>query len=212
VEAYGQSLLRHIKLTTTAHGPVLSLPVGHPREAVLRPVATRKGDLNASDVLALTEWRNRFVTAFLTEFAATEERTANWLIEKVGPDDTRLLFMVDDLKGEPLGYMGIAFINWTTGEVEADAVVRGRDAVPGVMHRGLSVLLQWARQQLGLPRCGVRVRSDNPALEFYRRCGFAESHRVPLKRIVEPGMMRWVEDSELSLPGTSLVHMSLMNS
>jgi hypothetical protein len=52
---------------------VLSLPVGSPVEAILRPVATRKGDLNAEGVHLLAEWRNRHVQA-LMKFRFSEDR------------------------------------------------------------------------------------------------------------------------------------------
>jgi hypothetical protein len=69
----GRRLLRAAKEAAVAHGTVLSLPVGRPVEAILRPVTTREGFLNAEDVQALTQWRNRFVRSFLTEFEATDK-------------------------------------------------------------------------------------------------------------------------------------------
>src|SRR6266536_841028 len=95
----GRELLIALKASTGAQGPVLSIPVGIPVEAILRPVATRRGSLKSNDVRVLTEWRNRFVRAFLTEFQADESRTEKWLTDSVGPDDTRILFMVDSLSG-----------------------------------------------------------------------------------------------------------------
>jgi RimJ/RimL family protein N-acetyltransferase len=206
----GRQLLRAAKESAAPRGAVLSLPVGRPVEAVLRPVATCEGCLNADDVRALTQWRNRFVRSFLTEFEATEERTARWLTTMVGPDDTRILFMVDDARtGRTVGYMGLAFIDWERGSGEADAIVRGGDAAPGMMTRALRTMLDWARVQLGLHELGVRVRSDNPAVTFYRKLGFRELRRVPLRRIDREGLIQWIENE--SLPGRepSLVHMVL---
>ena len=205
----GRNLLNAVKASTRPRGPVLSLPVGSPVEAVLRPVATRREDLNAKDVRVLSEWRNRHLRAFLTEFQATEYRTARWLNEMVGPDDTRILFMVDDAKGRTIGYMGLAFIDWENRSAEADAVVRGVEAPPGMMTRALRTLLSWARGQLGLPRLGVRVLSDNTALEFYRKFGFREVRRTPLRRVEEEDMIRWIEDPSLPHSERSLVHMTL---
>lgn len=205
----GQTYLQRVKAAAGLPESFGSIPVGDPRICTLRPVATCQERLNASDVECLTEWRNRFVTSFLTEFIATGARTENWLLQTVGPDDTRALFMVDDLSGRSFGYMGIAFIDWTRKYGEADAVVRGGEAPPGVMSRALIMLLEWARTQLGLQEIGVRVRSDNPALEFYRKLGFREQHRVSMRRTVHPDRIVWSEDP--STPsGICLVHMKWM--
>lgn len=201
-------MLAALKACSTPGGSSLCLPVGMPPVALLRPVATSRERLNPDDVRVLTEWRNRNVRAFLTEFQADEDRTEKWLAEMVGPDDTRILFMVDDLEGRTVGYIGLAFIDWDAGWGEADAVVKGGETPPGTMTKALHVLLDWAREQLGLSNLGVRVRSDNTALEFYRKAGFREERRVPLRKIEEEGMTRWVEDPSRDPGEPSLVHMS----
>ena len=205
----GRALLVALKASTGNRGPVLSLPVGSPPVALLRPVATQSGRLNADDIRVLTEWRNRHVQAFLTEFQSDESRTEKWLSEMVGPDDTRVLFMIDDATGRTIGYVGLAFIDWNKRSGEADAVVRGAEAPPGTMTKALRTLLGWAHGQLGLSDLGVRVRSDNSALEFYRKFGFQEVTRTPLRRTEDRGMTRWVEDPLQSSGELSLVHMEL---
>ncbi len=193
--------------------PCLSIPVGpvgSPVEAVLRPVSTVAGKLNSDDVRVLTEWRNRFVKSFLTEFVATEDRTASWLTDVVGPDPTRILFMLDDSRGQTVGYLGLAFIDWEQRSGEADAIVRGAEVAPGVMAKAMFTLLGWGHEQLGLETLGARVRSDNPALRFFLKIG-KEDKRVPLRRIDEaglPGMVRWVEDETLASSDASLVYLT----
>ena len=189
-------------------GPKLGLPVGAPTAAWLRPVATRREDQDPRDVRCLTEWRNRFVTSFLTEFGATEPRTARWLADTVGPDPGRILFMVDDLSHRPFGYMGIGFIDWDARSGEADSIVRGGEAPRGLMTQALQTLLGWARGQLGLETLAVRVRSDNSALEFYRKLGFVEERRVPLVRAEGADGVVWSEEPGAS-SDVSLVHLFL---
>ena len=203
----GRSLLTALKAGAIPGGAALVLPVGRPVRATLRPVATRPGGLNEDDVARLTEWRNRFVRSFLTEFPATPERTARWLAEIVGPTDTQILFMVDDAEGRTFGYLGLVAIDWASGAFEVDAIVRGADAPRGLMSVALRTLMRWAQGQLGLREARVRVLSDNTALEFYRKLGFHEVRQVPLRRIEEPGMVRWVEDEGAPDGGRSLVHM-----
>lgn len=182
------------------------IPAGTPPCALLRPVATAPDRLAPADIRMLTQWRNRYVHAFLTEFEATEQRTTWWLINVVGPDPGKILFMVDDLHGQTFGYMGLGFIDWDAGTGEADAIVRGAPAPRGTMSIALRALLDWARTQLGCTRLGVRVRSDNSALRFYRKLGFRETHRVPLRRVEDADGSRFVEDPDERNPTVWLVH------
>ena len=193
----GRELLRASKMGT------MRLPVGEPIRAWLRPAGS-----DAADAARLTEWRNRFVTAFLTEFEATEERTLHWLMETVAPDETRILFMLDLPDGETVGYLGLAFIDWEAGRGEADAVVRGAEAPGRLMTVALRPALDWASGPLGLKELGVRVRSDNSALAFYEKVGFREIKRVPMQRVESPGMVAWVEDPTMAEAKLSLVHMA----
>lgn len=200
-------LLRALKDAANHGDPAPCIPVGRPVRTLLRPVATRPGRLREADVRALTDWRNRHVGAFLHEFRATPERTAAWLARVVGLDDSRLLFMLDDLDGRTFGYMGLAFIDWERGEVEADAIVRGAEVGRGVMSEALSTLLAWARSHLQLPKIGVRVRSDNPALGFYEKLGFVEQRRVALARSAGDDGVLWVEQGPAQAGELALVHM-----
>ncbi|MBK8092705.1 MAG: GNAT family N-acetyltransferase [Verrucomicrobiaceae bacterium] len=206
-----QSLLQSIKVNAGT-SQQFCLEVGSPVQAVLRPVATSRERLDFSDIYLLTQWRNRHCSSFLTEFTATPERTALWLTKIVGPDNTRVLFMVESPRGEVVGYMGLAFIDWTTHEGEADAVVRGRDAPRGLMTDCLRSLLNWARGPLGLQKISVRVRSDNPALEFYRKFGFMETRREHLQRTERNGDVVWqIDNDHVCLSEPQLVHMNLLD-
>lgn len=205
--AGGVEALRAFKSLAGHPGPPACLVVGRPPKALLRTVATQAARLDPNDVHCLTEWRNRFVTSFLTEFVATDAQTGRWLTDFVGPDDTKILFMADAPDGRTFGYLGLAFIDWNRGYGEADAIVRGGAAAPGVMSEALTTLLTWARFGLGLTELGVRVRSDNPALTFYRKLGFEECFRVPLRRTESSDKITWVEDPALDAAGRSLVHL-----
>jgi RimJ/RimL family protein N-acetyltransferase len=205
----GRELLRAAKAAASHPHPALCLPVGQPAVGFLRPVVTRAGAVPPADVRALTEWRNRFVHSFLTEFVASEQRTERWLVESVGPDDSRILFMVEDLDRRTVGYMGLASIDWDTRYAEADAVVRGAEGSPGLLARALDTMCRWARDALDLSRLAVRVRSDNAAIAFYEKAGFREVRRVPLRREAVPDGSRWVEDPALPGGELSIVYMEL---
>lgn len=203
----GQALLRALKDGTRADAPTLVLPVGTPVRALLRPIATVAGAVDPVDVWLLSEWRNRHVKSFLTEFDATDARTTAWLTGAIHANGGKLLFMLDDLAGERLGHLGLGFIDWTAGYGEADAIVSGGASPPGLMKQALQTLLHWAQEQLGLQTLAVRVRSDNPAVAFYEKVGFREFKRVPLAVRRGAGFTEWVEDHSLARSVASLVHM-----
>lgn len=202
-----QLLLSELKKTA---GSVceLVLPVGRPVEALLRPVATAPDKLNAADARLLSEWRNRHVKSFLTEFNSHEERTLRWLSTAVAADPGKILFMVDTIDGQSVGHVGLGFIDWERGYVEADAIVRGGMARKGLMTLALRTLLDWARYSLELNDIWVRVRSDNPAVAFYEKAGFREHKRVALAASSNGTDISWTEDESVSAAATpSLVYM-----
>lgn len=205
--ALGRQCLAFLKGTAAANKVSLVLPVGSPVVGYLRTIPSAAGCLDPLDLELLSEWRNRFVKSFLTEFVATPERTASWLNGPVHANDGKILFMVENLHGERLGHIGLAFIDWTTGYGEADAIVRGGNAPPGLMKLALQTTLKWAKEQLGLTTLGVRVRSDNSALDFYRKVGFEETKRVPLAVTTSEDMITWFEDPDLKDSQASLVYM-----
>jgi RimJ/RimL family protein N-acetyltransferase len=203
----GRLLLRSLKDATRAGVPALVLPVGTPVRALLRPIATVAGATDATDVRLLSEWRNRHVKSFLTEFVAHDARTADWLTGAIHRNDGKLLFMLDALDGTRLGHLGLGFIDWQAHYGEADAIVSGGASPPGLMKLALQTLLRWAREQLGLERLAVRVRSDNPAVVFYEKVGFREWQRVPLVARPAAESIEWVEDATATQREPSLVYM-----
>ena len=77
------------------------------------------------------------------------------------------------------------------------------------MKASLLALMQWARDALGLQTLAVRVRSDNSAVEFYRKVGFQEFQRVPIVASPVPGGVDWTEDPQAVDAPASLVYMQL---
>jgi len=201
-----QKFLKELK-KTAGSATELVLPVGKPIEAILRPVATTKHTINHVDVTLLSEWRNRFVKSFLTEFHSHDERTIEWLLNTVSKDTGKILFMIDTINGETIGHVGLGFIDWEKGYVEADAIVRGGIARKGLMKLILQHLLQWANNTLDLNNSWVRVRSDNPAVYFYQKVGFVESKRIPLSKIEDASSVTWYEDENGSEEAPALVYM-----
>ncbi|MGJ8527843.1 GNAT family N-acetyltransferase [Maritalea sp.] len=199
---------KSLELRTLKRNSNFTLPIPEFPDAILRPVCCSAEHLDASDVAKLTSWRNMHVKSFLTEFDATDQQTADWLINRVSGDDGKILFMVDYDK-KTVGHVGLGVGNWERSYVEADAIVRGEPAPSGLMKRSLLTLLHWANNRLGLSDQWVRVRSDNPACEFYRKVGFVEQKRVSLNKRQEANMLVWFEDPEFRNAEAALVYMKL---
>lgn len=200
----GGGLFAAVKRTTPADGVCLGLATTG--GVTLRPVGTSPGAASAEELYVLTQWRNRHVAAFLTEFLATEERTASWLVSTVGPDPGRIVFTLREPNGSIFGVCGLALADWVVGTVELDGVMRGTAAVPGGMSVAIRVLLDWA-SGIGLPTALVRVVSNNEhALAFYRRLGFVETDRVALRRVEESGMVTWLPDRSGNTGSRALIH------
>jgi dTDP-4-amino-4,6-dideoxygalactose transaminase/RimJ/RimL family protein N-acetyltransferase len=203
----GVELLRAVK--TGRLGDASELRVQGREDVVLRPINTRAP--RASDVEALSTWRNQHVKSFLTEFDATTARTRRWLETSVCNDDSRVLFMIEDSKSRALlGYIGIAFIDWKRETAEADSVVRGDERRPGLMTAALRTLIDWAGRDLGLVSFSVRVLADNPAIRFYEKFGFQEVRRAPVVSERTPHGISWREAAEPSARAErELVYMTL---
>lgn len=201
-----RNLLKTLKDSASTLWPQLTIRINGFPGYYLRIVPTDAHSLDKADVSLLTNLRNRYVKSFLTEFLANDIQTSDWLTNNVHFDDSRILFIIEDESHKRLGYMGLAYIDWELCYAEADAIVSGGETPKGLMSSALMTLLYWAKNQLLLQKIGVRVLSDNPALSFYRKLGFKESRRVPLKSILNEELTTWIEDESIADSKRYLVH------
>lgn len=208
---YGEQLITALKNSSSSGIHQLGLRIDGYHEYFMQPIPTRSDVLNQQYIQCLTEWRNLHQKSFLSEFIATESRTATWLAGSVHSDPGRIIFMIVDSVDFPIGYMGLGNINWRTSYGEADSVVRGYPSPKGIMSAALLSLMHWSQEQLGLKKIGVRVISDNPALKFYARLGFVETYRVPLSKKEVAGNVYWCEDRNCQSPMRYLVHHTWSN-
>lgn len=163
---------------------VKSIPFTGP-DGCLLPVA----DLHTEDaalIEKLARWRAENAFAFPTQFPVTIEGTSSWLRSRLLEVEDRLLFLVLDRHGHPVGHLGFANCLNDAGAMEVDNVVRGVKAVsPGIMQAAMKALLRWAQDVIGPRGIFLRVLDDNPhAVGFYRELGFVEESRQPLRRHV----------------------------
>lgn len=162
----------------------------HARSIVL---ADRKGllvpvcDLHADDAAligTLARWRAESSFAFPTQFPVSDAGTARWLRGAVLDVEDRILFLVCDRHGHPVGHLGFAAALAGERQMEIDNVVRGeRDAQPGLMSVAMDAIVSWAHELFGPGEICLRVFEDNErAVRFYERLGFKRAGTVGLRR------------------------------
>lgn len=159
-----------------------AIPFTEP-DGLLLPVC----ELHTTDsamIAMLAKWRSENATAYPTRFPVTLDGTASWLRDKLLAVEDRLLFLVLDRYGHPIGHLGFANSVNDVGEMEVDNVIRGvKPGNPGLMRAAMRALLKWAQDVIGPGGFYLRVLDDNPhAIAFYRDLGFVDGERQPLRR------------------------------
>lgn len=146
-------------------------------------IPVSKVHLSDSVLIALlTEWRNKNVSAYPSQFEATTASTEKWLKNNLLPTKDRILFLVTDRTGKVIGHLGFNSCLNANMEFEIDNVVRGvAGVIPNLFSSAMSCLIRWARKTLNVEGFFLRVMDDNPhAIEFYKRNSFLEQSKIPL--------------------------------
>ena len=152
-------------------------------EGFLVPVC----ELHATDdglIAKLARWRAENAFAYPTQFPVTIAGTASWLRSRLLDIEDRVLFLILDRHGNPVGHLGFANAINNEGELEIDNIVRGvKDVQPGIMRSAMQALLNWAEETMGPRVIYLRVMNDNHhAIKFYHKLGFKDGQLVPLRR------------------------------
>lgn len=161
------------------HARALTFPGG-----LLLPVCELHAD-DARLIADLARWRKAHQNAFPSQFRVTEEGTARWLRAALLDVPDRILFLVCDRHGHPVGHLGFAGARAGDRALEVDNVVRGERGQPGLMSAALRRLIEWGTRDLGAAEIHLRVFEDNAhAVAFYRELGFLDGDRIALHREV----------------------------
>ena len=143
-------------------------------------------ELHATDdrlIATLSRWRDANASAFPSVFPVTDEGTARWLRAGLLDVEDRVLFLVCDRHGHPVGHLGFANALQGDRALEVDNVVRGEPGEPGLMWVALDALIRWAAEVLAPETIHLRVFADNAhAIGFYERMGFEAAGVIDLHR------------------------------
>jgi RimJ/RimL family protein N-acetyltransferase len=144
-------------------------------------------ELHVGDKLlieSLAKWREE-ATTFHNKFNITFESTQRWLRKLLLDVPDRILFLVLNRYGHPIGHMGFANALNDEGLMEFDNVIRGvRGQDAGLMGLATKTLLTWAQDTFKPNRFYLRTLDDNEhAISFYTKLGFKLDGKQPLRRI-----------------------------
>ena len=150
---------------------------------------------DAALIRLLTEWRNRHVRAYPTQFTATEPSTRDWLEQQLLDVKDRMLFLVVSATGETLGHLGFTRCHNSDMMFEIDNMVRGVDkAEPGLFSRALAAMIEWARKTINVNGFCLRVLDDNPdAIAFYKKNHFSAESNIPLVAVKNGDSLQYRE-------------------
>ena len=136
----------------------------------------------------LAKWRAE-ATTFHNKFNVTLESTKRWLRKLLLDVPDRILFLVLNRYGQPIGHMGFASALNNECLMEFDNVIRGvlkQDA--GLMSVATIAILNWANNTFQPKGFCLRTLDDNVhALQFYSKLGFKEDGKQPLRRTESNG-------------------------
>ena len=132
-------------------------------------------NLHESDdqvISLLSKWREE-ATTFHNKFKVTHKGTRHWLKVLLLDVPDRILFLVLDSHGYPIGHLGFANAINDECVFELDNVVRGvNDRSPGIMSAATVAILQWARENASPKQFYLRTLDDNiHAIRFYEKLG-----------------------------------------
>jgi RimJ/RimL family protein N-acetyltransferase len=132
----------------------------------------------------LAKWREEAVT-FHNKFRVTFDGTKQWLRKLVLDVPDRILFLVLDRFGHPIGHLGFANALNNECYMEFDNVVRGVPKTePGIMSLATQAILEWAQQTFEPRGFYLRTLDNNVhAIQFYERLGFRRRSQQGLRRV-----------------------------
>ncbi|MGV3618483.1 MAG: bifunctional GNAT family N-acetyltransferase/PLP-dependent aspartate aminotransferase family protein [Fimbriimonas sp.] len=162
-------------------------------------------ELHAEDdelIALLGRWREESAHVYPTQFPVTFEGTKRWLRARVLDDPNRILFLITDLGGKPIGHVGFASALNDEGLLELDNLLRGsfrghRELVP----IAVKALLDWAQDTIAPAGFYLRVLASlKHVIKLDQRLGFVEEGRIPLRKEVDGECVAYVEDYEVAEP------------
>lgn len=159
----------------------------------LRPITTETIH-NQVELQMLTDWRTASGEWFTTQFPATVDGTREWIRNLILQADDRILFFIDDEELNPIGQIGLLHYDEEKKQCEFDNLLRGSKGKFRInIIYALLTLGEWSINTLDMQTGYLNVLADNlRAIHIYEKIGFQEVERVPLIKVIDGDVTRWV--------------------
>ena len=147
--------------------------------------------LSQLDVLStLTDWRNKNMGMFLTQFHATAERTKNWLENVVFRAPGQMMFLIYENENL-IGQVGFKDLTFQDGVV--DGGMRGNSSInPKILMYAHKSLIRWIFDQVKIERLYGWVFADNPGgIKMNKQVGWHDREKHPLISKETYGEIAW---------------------
>jgi RimJ/RimL family protein N-acetyltransferase len=165
----------------------------------LRPL-TRADVDDGALMQRLCDWRNRNNESFFTQSPVTLESTRHWLGTTILGAPDRVMFLICDAQGEPVGQCGVR--NLCPQSAELDAVMRGERRGHGNLATFAErVLLAWLFETAGVEKIYTRIFTGNvPSMRLFVGLGMRIVRREAFAPVADGTTLRY-EPADAGAPG-----------
>jgi RimJ/RimL family protein N-acetyltransferase len=176
------------------HSSNLTIPIYQDKNIIgrLRPLHRK---YTSEEVDCLMRWRNESRNGFFTWINSTRKSTTKWIDEQILSRPDRILFLAEDQDGRLMGQIGITNCDFDKCACELDNWIKEKKSkISGGMMLAIQSLMDWIFFVLKADMVYARVFIDNePVISKHKKNGLVVISKVPLKKIIEAEMVRWVE-------------------
>jgi len=157
----------------------------------------------------LTDWRSLHKQCFFTQFDPTTPRTKEWLRTMVIPDDSKILFIICDANGIPIGNYGLRNIYKASAELDNILLGDSKSRGPFVL-LAMKIFIEWVFFKFGFMHLNGSVFKNNqPSVLVHKRLGFRIINELPMKRIENYEMIQYVPIGAGDKPDAYILEMRI---
>ncbi len=186
------NLIKELIADVVSARQVLTIPIVDDNGGMIGTLrALNINHLSNFDILTnLTDWRNKNMGMFLTQFVATPERTKNWLENVVFKSQSQLLFLIyeaDDLVGQ------VGFKDLTFQDGIVDGGMRGNSSInPKILTYAHKSMIRWLFENAKIACLYGWLIADNPGgVMMNRQIGWHKWEKLPLIKNNHNGEISW---------------------
>ncbi len=170
--------------------------------AYLRPITFDFQYTTPEIIQLITKWKiqNPSISASIMQ-EITCDMTRQWIKKYLLERQDKLIFLIQDLMGNYLGYMGVATFDFKNRTLQLDSACRGvKNVIPGLMTFVAKSLILFSYGILKVNDIVGTATDANPYIKsWHQRIGYEIYDRIPLKLIkVSKIQQRWIQDSSLT--------------